>query len=225
MIILIGSEKGGVGKSTLATNLTAFFALKKIDVVLVDADRQSTAANWVQDRNDLTDVKIDCVRQYENIKQTLLSLDKRYEIVIVDCQGRDSKELRTGLLVSDIILIPFRPSQWDLDTLPTMVNLVKDAKDFNEKLKAYAVFTMCPTNHQINELDEAKSFFDQKSDILLLNSRTHDRKIYRDAASAGLSVLEMQKSLNKAGEEITNIADELLKLIQDETENSFSKIE
>jgi chromosome partitioning protein len=213
MIILIGSEKGGVGKSTLATNLTAFFALKKIDVVLVDADRQSTAANWVQDRNDLTDVKIDCVRQYENIKQTLLSLDKRYEIVVVDCQGRDSKELRTGLLVSDIILIPFRPSQWDLDTLPTMVELVKDAKDFNEKLKACAVFTMCPTHHQINELDEAKEFFYENTEITLLDSRTHDRKIYRDAASAGLSVLEMQKLPNKAGEEIKNIANELLQFI------------
>lgn len=223
MIVLIGSEKGGVGKSTLATNLTAFFALQGLDVVLVDADRQSTSANWVQDRNDAKEPKIDCVRQYENIKQTLLSLNQRYQFVIVDCQGRDSKELRTGLLAADIVLIPFRPSQWDLDTLPTMMELVNDAKDLNEKLTACAVFTMCPTHHQINELSEATAFFNQNDEITLLKSKTHDRKIYRDAASLGLSVLEMQN--DKAVEEITEIAHEVLKLVEkNEAKNPHSQI-
>ena len=52
MIILIGSEKGGVGKSTLATNLATALALKGSDIILVDADRQSTSANWSQDRKE-----------------------------------------------------------------------------------------------------------------------------------------------------------------------------
>lgn len=52
MIILIGSEKGGVGKSTLATNLAVLLVSSGKDVVILDADRQSTCANWAQDRSE-----------------------------------------------------------------------------------------------------------------------------------------------------------------------------
>jgi chromosome partitioning protein len=45
MIILIGSQKGGCGKSTTAVNICAELASLGHDVVLVDADRQCTAAN------------------------------------------------------------------------------------------------------------------------------------------------------------------------------------
>ena len=44
MVILIGSEKGGVGKSTISTNLAVALVLGGSDIVLVDADRQSTDA-------------------------------------------------------------------------------------------------------------------------------------------------------------------------------------
>jgi chromosome partitioning protein len=210
MIILIGSEKGGVGKSTLATNLSAFFAIQGKDVILVDADRQSTSANWVQDRLESKKAKIDCVRQYDNIKSTLQSLNNRYDIVIVDCQGRDSKELRTGLLAADLVIAPFRPSQWDLDTLPTMVELIDNAMDLNPNLKACAILTMSPTNHNINELELARSVF-KFDNLVLLKSATCDRKVYRDAASIGLSVLEMDNE--KASLEISEIATELLTIL------------
>jgi cellulose biosynthesis protein BcsQ len=63
MIILIGSEKGGVGKSTLATNISALLTQQGKDVILVDSDRQSTSANWAKDRLETNKKKIECVRQ------------------------------------------------------------------------------------------------------------------------------------------------------------------
>ncbi len=209
MIILIGSEKGGVGKSTLATNLAVLFATYGNDVVIVDADRQGTCANWAQDRSENENVKIDCVRQYDNLKPTLDSLKKRYKIVIVDCQGRISQEMRTGLLSADIVIVPFKPSQWDLDTLPSMLNVIKEAKDFNEKLTSYAVMTMAPTNPSMDDLNQAKDFFKNYDDITLLNTAICERKIYKEAASMGLSVIELdnQKAIN----EITGVLNDLLK--------------
>jgi len=209
MIILIGSEKGGVGKSTLATNLAVLFATHGNDVVIVDADRQGTCANWAQDRSENQNVKIDCVRQYDNLKPTLDSLKKRYKIVIVDCQGRISQEMRTGLLSADIVIVPFKSSQWDLDTLPSMLNVIKEAKDFNEKLTSYAVMTMAPTNPSMDDLNQAKDFFSNYNDITLLNTAICERKIYKEAASMGVSVIELdnQKAIN----EITGVLNDLLK--------------
>ncbi len=48
MIILIGSQKGGCGKSTIAINIAAYLAKHKKDIVLVDADPQQSSANWVK---------------------------------------------------------------------------------------------------------------------------------------------------------------------------------
>lgn len=210
MIILIGSEKGGVGKSTLATNLAVLLVSSGKDVVILDADRQSTCANWAQDRSESNKVKVDCIRQYDNLKPTLESLKSRYEIIIVDCQGRISQEMRTGLLSSDLVVIPFKPSQWDLDTLPSMLNVIKEATDFNPNLIPCAVMTMAPTNPNMDDLNQAREFFSNYPDINLLNTAICERKVYKEAAGLGVSVVELDNK--KATDEINGVLTELLDL-------------
>jgi len=210
MIILIGSQKGGSGKSTTSVNIAALLAGKGKDVVLVDADRQSTAANWASDRDELEDVgKVHCVQKYDNIRETLSDLKGRYEYVVVDAAGRDSKELRTGLTAADILVIPFRPSQPDLDTLPKMVELIDQAKDFNPDLEVYGLITMAPSNPMVNEAKEAKAYLSDYPDIKLLKTIIRDRKVYRDAMSEGLGVVEMKNP--KAKEEVQLLVNEVLK--------------
>ena len=209
MIILIGSEKGGVGKSTLATNISAYLAKQTKDVILVDSDRQGTSSNWFQDRLETDLPKLESVSKYDNIKQTLLGLDKRYEYVIVDSQGRDSVELRTGLLVAHICLTPVRPSQADLDTIYRMVRLVSTAKEINENLKSYCVLTQAPTNPVITEIDEAKAYIGEINELSLMNTIICERKVYRDALAMGAGVMEM--SNEKAAQEMITLCEEILK--------------
>mgnify|MGYP000143703045 CR=1 FL=1 len=210
MIILIGSQKGGSGKSTTSVNIAALLAGKGKDVVLVDADRQSTAANWASDRDELDGIgKVHCVQKYDNIRETLSDLKSRYEYVVVDAAGRDSKELRTGLTAADILVIPFRPSQPDLDTLPKMVELIDQAKDFNPDLKVYGLITMAPSNPMVNEAKEAQAYLSDYPDIKLLKTIIRDRKVYRDAMSEGLGVVEMKNAKAKA--EVQLLVNEVLK--------------
>ena len=101
MILLIGSQKGGCGKSTIAVNICATLVENGNDTVLVDADRQPTAATWVIDRSKHKNLPlVHCVQKYENIRNTLLDLNNRYKYVVVDTAGRDSRELRTGTCLS-----------------------------------------------------------------------------------------------------------------------------
>src|SRR5688572_33399717 len=51
--VLVASSKGGAGKTTLATNLAAHFALDGKRTVLVDADRQHSATRWGEKRAGL----------------------------------------------------------------------------------------------------------------------------------------------------------------------------
>ncbi|WP_426393937.1 ParA family protein [Ralstonia sp. R-29] len=52
MIVLVAAEKGGVGKSTIASNLAVYLAHKEVDVVLLDTDEQATCARFVERRDD-----------------------------------------------------------------------------------------------------------------------------------------------------------------------------
>lgn len=52
MIFLIAGEKGGVGKSTIATNLAVYLAHQGVDVVLLDTDGQATASRFVERRDE-----------------------------------------------------------------------------------------------------------------------------------------------------------------------------
>lgn len=210
MIILIGAEKGGCGKSTTVTNVCTWLASKGKDVCLVDADRQSTASNWVADRDERGDrPKVHCVQKYDNIRDTIVDLDGRYEYVIVDAAGRDSKELRTGMTAAHILIIPFRPSQADLDTLPKMVEHMEAAKIYNPDLVVHGLITMSPSNPVIHETRQAKEYLANYPEISLLRTIICDRKVYRDAMSEGLGVTEMSNPKAKA--EIQLLVDEVLK--------------
>ncbi len=199
MIVLLGSYKGGCGKSTLATSIAAMLANQGADVVLVDADKQSTASTWAADREADTSLPaVACVQKYDNIRQTLLDLDRRYSHVVVDCAGHDSKELRTGMTAAHVMVSPFRPSQPDLDTAHKLADLIEAAKEVNENLKVCAVLTMCPSNPAITEIQDAQAYLSQVTGLALFTPCIHDRKVYRDAICSGKGVTETNNDKAKA---------------------------
>lgn len=198
MIITLGSYKGGCGKSTLATSLAAMLANNGADVVLVDADKQSTASTWAADRESLELPSVACVQKYDNIRQTVLDLDKRYSHVVVDCAGHDSKELRTGMTAAHVLLSPFKPSQPDLDTSRKLAALVEQAQEINERLRAFAVLTMCPSNPSITEIQDAQDYLKDVSTLQVIEPCVYDRKVYRDAICEGKGVTEMNNDKARA---------------------------
>jgi len=215
MIIFIGGQKGGSGKSTIAVNIAAYLAKEGADVMIVDADRQASITDWeIERKAEQTDKpKLFCVQKYNDIDDTLEDLDTRYQYVIVDCAGRDAPELRSALLVSDILLIPLRPSQMDLNTLPGLSKIIKEARRINKKLIVKAILSMGPTNPRGKEIEESRDFLSEYPDITLLNTIISDRKVYRDSISMGLGVVEFHSESDQKGKakiEIEALMKELL---------------
>ncbi|WP_312329861.1 division plane positioning ATPase MipZ [Atlantibacter hermannii] len=207
MIVLLGSQKGGVGKSTLAVSIAAYLMELGKTVIIVDADDQKSALTWYNNRDENMP-RLPVVAATGNIKNTLIEMDRHYDFVIADSAGRDSSELRSGLLAADIFLSPLRPSQMDLDVVPHTCEVFTTAKDFNEKVKGYLVLNMTPTNMFVNEGNLASEVLKDFPAMMQAETRVCDRKVFRDTWATSTTIFEAENE--KAKEEIRNLVNEVI---------------
>ncbi|MFJ2662688.1 AAA family ATPase [Arthrobacter koreensis] len=199
-ILLVGSQKGGTGKTTTTVNIAAELARVGEDVIIVDCDKSvQSAFTWAGDRvQDDSLPRVHSVQATGNVREVLKDLKTRYSYVVVDVPGHDSQEMRTAMTVADLMIIPVRPSQFDLDTIPGMVELIETAQDMNPNLKAMALLTQVPTYSSATEQDEAKEYLRDYPQIPLIDAALKIRKVYRDSIPAGRGVVESSNSPAKA---------------------------
>lgn len=199
MRMLFGGEKGGTGKTNVATNVAACLANMGCDVILVDADPQGSSAKWKSRRDAFIDENpgiklgvVHAVRQQQDLVKTLLDLSKRYEHVVIDAGGRDSAELRTALAVADVFYSPLQPSLADIETIAKVNELVGHAKAvLNPNMRAMLLLSRTPTSNFNSEAAEARFALEQMFDQLSVSPLSiGDRITYRKAFTDGLSVTD-----------------------------------
>lgn len=202
MIVVMGGEKGGVSKTTLATNLAVMRLLAGRDPLLLDTDRQRTASKWAALREEMeVRPRVRCLHKIVErgggtaLVHELKDLATRYEDIIVDVGGRDSPELRAAMAVADRLYVPLQPSQFDLWTLEEIYKLVLDIKVVNPALSAHIVFCRVSTNPQVREDREARAELAVLEEMDVLETVVHERALFRKAARAGQSALEFASTL------------------------------
>jgi len=211
-ITVVGGEKGGTGKTTLATNIAAMLARDGKDVLLLDTDRQGTASLWATVREEEgIEPRVPCVQKFgKGLPAQVRDLAERYEEIIIDAGGRDSLELRYALGVADRAYIPVQPFQFDIWTVRQMDSLVEMAKGINEKLSAYLILNRVSTNPVVREDREARDFIEQENfiSLTLLDAAIRDRIAFRKSARDGLAVVELRAD-RKAIVEIEELYEEM----------------
>lgn len=194
-IYVIGGQKGGTGKSTVATNLAVALSLRGRNPLLVDSDRQRTASLWSDKRQSNDSLKpIITMQKDGKLYQALLAMAEHYEDVIVDAGGHDSVELRSALVAADHLYSPVQASQSDLWTLGTMSALVEQASAMNERLRAHLLLMRAPTHPSVTDTRDALELLAQFPAFDVCRTVIHDRKAFRDAMFHGKGVLELGDS-------------------------------
>ena len=202
-IFTIANRKGGVGKTTLATNLAVELS-RRGKVLLVDGDEQKSAYKWNEYRQD----KLQSIFVLDNLIDTLEPLNNEYDFIVIDVAGRDSQIFREALLISDKLIIPTQASLIDLEVLEYVSEKVAQAHENNSDLQSLVVINKAPTNYRNAETGQAQAYVAQFKNLTLLNTIIHDRKAFRDAFVESLSVSEMSDP--KASDELDQFLSEIL---------------
>lgn len=211
MIIALGNTKGGVGKSTLTTNLAVSFQQRGKQVIVVEADPTvRTLSTWKQDRTDAGRSPITVMRQAGNLRDDLRDLDSKYDIVLVDLPGKDSREMRTTSTVADLLVIPCQPHQIDIDPTVEMIPLLEEARDYNPDLIVAVVLNRASTHAWSTEEKDARAALGESFEHILPTA-IHERNAFSASTGRGLSALE--SSDKKAQHEIKSFTDDIERLI------------
>lgn len=212
MIVMIGSEKGGTGKTTLATNLAAMRAGEGGDVLLLDTDVQGSATYWCRVRDDAgIQPSIFCTQIFGRLDGEATKLARKFDDIVIDSGGRDSEELRSALLVADRVVVPMAPSQFDLWSLASMAAMVRKAATLNPGMRARIVINRASTNPSVTETEEAREALSELDGLSLSDTLIRDRIAFRRATREGLGVVEMRAKDAKAAAEITDLYREVFR--------------
>lgn len=193
MILTVGNIKGGVGKSTLACNIAVALSLANGEggVLLIDGDKQGSAADFAQSRADLLgDAGFTCVRaQGKEVVNQVVTMRDKFAHIVIDAGGQDNPSLRAGLAVSDKVLVPVSPRSFETWALESMDTLVEEASISNAGLEALAVLNLAFPRGSDN--DQTQEILKEDYPRLkLIEPNIVQRKIFSDGVGQGLSVFE-----------------------------------
>ena len=198
MIIGVLSQKGGVGKTTLSLNIASHYAGQGRKVLLVDADPQGSALAWSSAR-DLPPLFPVVGMAKPSLHRDLPAVAADYDVTIIDGAPRVNDLGRAAILASDLVLIPVQPSPFDVWAADDTVQLVQEAQQFKEALKAAFAINRKIVNTAIGR-DVAKAFDDAPFPVL--PTTVCQRVLFAECAGQGLTVRE----INPNGEAAREIA-------------------
>jgi chromosome partitioning protein len=194
-VIAVLNQKGGAGKTTIATHLARALQLEGADVLLVDSDPQGSARDWAAVRDDqpLTVVGLDRPTIDRDLKNIA-----RKDFVVIDGAPQAADLAVSAIKAADFILIPVQPSPYDIWATSDLVELVKQRIEVTDgKLQAAFVVSRAIKGTRIgSEVTEALTGYG----LPILESRITQRVIYPSTAAVGTTAQDSEPEGDAAHE-------------------------
>lgn len=208
-VISILNQKGGVGKTTLVSNLGVAISKAGKSVLLVDSDPQGSLRDWNNANNGkiLSVIGLD----RETLANDLQAVKENHDIIIIDGAPQSAKLASAAVKSADIIIIPVTPSPYDVWACSDLVDIIKARHELTEgSPPSFFVVSRARKNTKLSgELTKALEDYGLK----VLKGKTIHRETYAQTASEGKTV-HHDKNARDATNEINLISNEILEILK-----------
>jgi len=202
-IITVATMKGGSGKSTLASCLAVHWHLKARQPIIIDADPQRSIARLSARERKLGGVRVIEDAGGESWK-TAYQVAEQSGLVIIDTPGFRSRTTLDCLAAADFLLVPVKPSPFDVDRMLDTLSILTDRPDGKRPL------FRCLLTQTTRDSVIAKHIRAELADagLPVLQSEMSNRVAYPEAALWGATP-SLISWKGPAAKEIATIADEV----------------
>ncbi len=204
-IISVLNEKGGTGKSTVATNLATALHRQGQRVVVLDCDPQGTARDWRDASPEGADLPpVLGVDRPQMLASSLNGINA--EIAIIDSPAKAESMSAAIVRVSHVALLVIQPSGADLWASGAAVKLIEAKRDMGGEINAAFLVNRTSGATKLSKLVKSGEWNTYEG-IDKLDASIGNRAVFATAMTDGLSVLDYADA--KAKEEIQVIIQEL----------------
>lgn len=213
--IAVLDEKGGVGKTTVATHLAAFAHMQGLRTILLDCNaRQGSASQWCLRRpatSSLQGLECQPVRGSLTLAK-LASLAGDMQVAVLDGMPYLGPEAKHAAVCSDLVVIPVRPGQYDLEAVQQTHEALDRADEVRlalglPKLQRQLVLTQSVQQGLMEQ--EALTVLHQ-SPWGEVAGVLRFRQAFARTASTGETVWQLGRNAHTAQEEATAVAQSVL---------------
>ena len=203
-IVAVLNQKGGAGKTTIATNLAHALQMDSHKVLLVDSDPQGSARDW-NAASDGAIVKVVGMDR-ATLAKDIQSVVDNHDFIIIDGAPQIADLAIAAIKCADMVLIPVQPSPYDIWACEDLVEIIKARQEItNGKPKAAFIISRVIKNTQLGkEIREALEGYG----LPVFKNYTTQRVVYAKSAATGSTVLS-NDTKEDASNEIRAIAKEL----------------
>ena len=205
-IVTFANQKGGTGKTTLATNLAVLWSNSKYKVAVIDADTQKSLANWVEARKKYygeNDIGIDVYPYHtHSLGEDIKKIKRKYNFIIIDSPPSITYDTIQIVKNSDRIFVPVQPSPVDLMATIPFLNLVKQ-----ERKKAIVILNRVMPRARLTDAIVMRLRY---AGAKIARSRISSKVIYAETYSVGRGVVDISVTTD-VSKEIINVGNEILR--------------
>ncbi len=209
-IITVANAKGGVGKSTLSYCLSCYYSKRGAKVAILDEDIQQTISDnidtWTGQGVEVPITLIDKsnLGSYEELAQ-----NEDFDMIFIDTPPVLTTQLGNIYDISDMILIPIKPSTSDFNSFMRSIDTLKEAIQRNPDLVAAIVINMAVSGSTVQEA--FRKHLDGEKGIKMLDTVLHQRVIHTKYLLESYSLFQSKDK--EAKREMAALGDEIYYLL------------